>query len=224
MPMFAAATNQLRVRHAHEHHRVTYVELFFDLVFVFAITQLSHGLLEASHAARRGADRPVDARVWWVWIFTAWWTNWLRPRPARGAADALRADARRAGAVVRRSRARSRTAALRSRSPMCSCRSDATGFMLWALKRHDPANYPQLHAHLPLARCRGAVLDRGAFADGAARLGSGRSRLRSNIARRSSVSGCPASAARPPPTGRSRAATWRSAAACSSSSRSANRS
>jgi low temperature requirement protein LtrA len=27
------------------HHRVTFVELFFDLVFVFAITQLSHCLL-----------------------------------------------------------------------------------------------------------------------------------------------------------------------------------
>ena len=25
----------------HQHHRVTYVELFFDLVFVFAVTQLS---------------------------------------------------------------------------------------------------------------------------------------------------------------------------------------
>ena len=27
------------------HARVTFVELFFDLVFVFAITQLSHSLL-----------------------------------------------------------------------------------------------------------------------------------------------------------------------------------
>ena len=44
--MFAATANHLRVRHGHEHHRVTYVELFFDLVFVFAITQLSHGLLK----------------------------------------------------------------------------------------------------------------------------------------------------------------------------------
>ena len=44
--MFAASTSHLRVRHGHEHHRVTYVELFFDLVFVFAVTQLSHGLLK----------------------------------------------------------------------------------------------------------------------------------------------------------------------------------
>ena len=41
---FARGDN-LRARHGHDHHRVTYIELFFDLVFVFAITQLSHGLL-----------------------------------------------------------------------------------------------------------------------------------------------------------------------------------
>ena len=29
----------------HQHHRVTYAELFFDLVFVFAMTQISHTLL-----------------------------------------------------------------------------------------------------------------------------------------------------------------------------------
>ena len=28
-----------------QHSRVTYAELFFDLVFVFAVTQLSHTLL-----------------------------------------------------------------------------------------------------------------------------------------------------------------------------------
>jgi low temperature requirement protein LtrA len=42
----AARANHLRTRHGHEHSRVTFVELFFDLVFVFAVTQLSHGLLE----------------------------------------------------------------------------------------------------------------------------------------------------------------------------------
>ena len=44
--MFAARTNHLRTRQGHDHSRVTNVELFFDLVFVFAVTQLSHGLLE----------------------------------------------------------------------------------------------------------------------------------------------------------------------------------
>ena len=35
----------LRERVEHQHARVSYVELFFDLVFVFAITQISHTLL-----------------------------------------------------------------------------------------------------------------------------------------------------------------------------------
>lgn len=43
---FAAGTNVLRRRGADEHSKVIFVELFFDLVFVFAITQLSHTLLE----------------------------------------------------------------------------------------------------------------------------------------------------------------------------------
>ena len=62
-----AGESLLRVRGGHEHSRVTYVELFFDLVFVFAITQLSHTLLEhltpggLLHAARarRPAARPA---------------------------------------------------------------------------------------------------------------------------------------------------------------------
>ena len=37
--------------------------------------------------------------VWWAWIYTAWITNWLDPEHARGAADAVRADAGRARAV-----------------------------------------------------------------------------------------------------------------------------
>jgi low temperature requirement protein LtrA len=35
----------LRTRSEHTPSRVTTVELFFDLVFVFAVTQLSHRLL-----------------------------------------------------------------------------------------------------------------------------------------------------------------------------------
>ena len=41
----AARPALLRSREPHAHARVTFVELFFDLVFVFAITQLSHALL-----------------------------------------------------------------------------------------------------------------------------------------------------------------------------------
>lgn len=69
----------LRVRAPHEHSRVTYVELFFDLVFVFAITRLSHALL--AHFTLEGALQTLllGMAVWWIWIFTTWFTNWLDP-------------------------------------------------------------------------------------------------------------------------------------------------
>ena len=81
--MIGARKNHLRVRHGHDHHRVTFVELFFDLVFVFAVTQLSHGLLE--HLTPLGAMQAAILllAVWWTWIDTAWITNWLDPeKPA----------------------------------------------------------------------------------------------------------------------------------------------
>jgi low temperature requirement protein LtrA len=62
-----------------QHSRITYAELFFDLVFVFAVTQISHTLL--------GRFTPLGAlqitllflAVWWVWVYTSWVTNWLNP-------------------------------------------------------------------------------------------------------------------------------------------------
>jgi low temperature requirement protein LtrA len=65
--------------------RVTPLELFFDLVYVFAVTQLAHLLLEDltwAGAARTGL---LLAAVWWAWIDTAWVTNWFDPggRPVR---------------------------------------------------------------------------------------------------------------------------------------------
>ena len=59
--------------------RVTNIELFFDLVYVFAITQLSHYLL--GHADVRGALQAalLLLMVWVVWVYTTWVTNWLDP-------------------------------------------------------------------------------------------------------------------------------------------------
>jgi low temperature requirement protein LtrA len=60
-------------------HRVSFFELFFDLVYVFAVTQLSHGLLE--HLDLRGLAETVVLllAVWWAWVYTTWATNWLNP-------------------------------------------------------------------------------------------------------------------------------------------------
>lgn len=61
------------------------VELFFDLVFVFAITQLSHTLLADLTPAGALRVGMLFLGTWWLWIFTAWATNWLDPdsAPAR---------------------------------------------------------------------------------------------------------------------------------------------
>ena len=63
----------------HQHSRVTYAELFFDLVFVFAVTQISHTLL--AHFTPLGVLQVtlLFLAVWWVWVFTSWITNWLNP-------------------------------------------------------------------------------------------------------------------------------------------------
>jgi low temperature requirement protein LtrA len=59
--------------------RATAVELFFDLVFVFAITQLSQQLLQDLTVV--GAARALFLLlvVWWAWMYTTWMTNWFDP-------------------------------------------------------------------------------------------------------------------------------------------------
>jgi low temperature requirement protein LtrA len=62
-----------------QHSRVTYAELFFDLVFVFAVTQLSHTLLGRFTPLGALQTTLLFLAVWWVWVFTTWVTNWLNP-------------------------------------------------------------------------------------------------------------------------------------------------
>jgi low temperature requirement protein LtrA len=69
----------LRERVEHQHARVSYVELFFDLVFVFAITQISHTLLEHFSALGLAQAAFLLGAVWWIWVYTSWVTNWLDP-------------------------------------------------------------------------------------------------------------------------------------------------
>ena len=68
----------LRARDGGE-QQVTPLELFFDLVYVFAITQLSHLLLD--HPTVGGALETLFLLlvVWWAWQYTTWFTNWFDP-------------------------------------------------------------------------------------------------------------------------------------------------
>jgi low temperature requirement protein LtrA len=75
----ANSADLFRRRDAGAPARVTFIELFFDLVFVFAVTQISHGLLE--HFTPLGALQygMLMLAMWWVWIYTSWFTNFLDP-------------------------------------------------------------------------------------------------------------------------------------------------
>ena len=68
----------LRARGTHD-QQVTPLELFFDLVYVFAVTQLSQQLLH--HLSVVGALQTVLllVAVWRAWMDAAWLTNWFDP-------------------------------------------------------------------------------------------------------------------------------------------------
>ncbi len=76
----ASKMNLLRDLQPHQHARVGFIELFFDLVFVFAVTQLSHTLLEQMTFGGAFQAFILFMAVWWAWIDTAWVTNWLDPQ------------------------------------------------------------------------------------------------------------------------------------------------
>lgn len=75
----SGTVSALRVRTPHGHARVTYVELFFDLIFVFAITQLSHGLAHHFDLAGAAQALVLFIAMWCAWINTGWVTNWADP-------------------------------------------------------------------------------------------------------------------------------------------------
>src|SRR5262249_35369433 len=167
MSLFAARTSHLRVRQ--DHARVTYVELFFDLVFVFAVTQVSHALLE--HLTPLGAVQSavLMLAVWWAWIDNAWTTNWLDPEhaPVRLMLFVLML----LGLVI----AAALPQAFEARGTAFALAYGAfeivpKPFMLWALKRHDEVNYRNF---LRITAWRGtgaACWIAGGFVAGEARL------------------------------------------------------
>ncbi|MEQ1781083.1 MAG: low temperature requirement protein A [Hyphomonadaceae bacterium] len=67
----------LRDKTAPHHGRVGFVELFFDLVFVFAVTQLSHHLLHDPTLEGAAQTALLLLAVWTVWVYTTWAANWI---------------------------------------------------------------------------------------------------------------------------------------------------
>jgi low temperature requirement protein LtrA len=77
MPEYRA-TAALRREPGVEQHATT-LELFYDLVFVFAITQVSHLLLDDLSWTGAGQAALALLVVWWCWNYTTWVTNELNP-------------------------------------------------------------------------------------------------------------------------------------------------
>lgn len=162
---FGARSNLLRSRGSHEHAKVTFVELFFDLVFVFAVTQLSHYLLEHFSVAGVLRTALILMAVWWVWIFTSWVTNWLDPQttPVRIALFALML----AGLVL----SISIPDAFGSRGwsfagAYVAMQVGRSAFMLWAVRRHDSDNYRNFQRIFAWLVFSALFWIGGAFADG----------------------------------------------------------
>ena len=160
----------LRARGAHEHARVTNVELFFDLVFVFAVTQLSHSLLKNLTPLGAARTALLFLAVWWVWIYTSWVTNWLDPErtPVRLLLFALML----AGLVLSTSIPQAFDAkGLAFALAYVFMQVGRSLFMVWALGDSSPGNvrnFQRITAWLALA---GVFWIAGAFAEGGVRLG-----------------------------------------------------
>ena len=94
--MEGSARDELDVAHDHEvetEHRVTPLELFFDLVFVFAVTQVT-GMITGDPTAEgllRGLL--VLAAIWWAWGAYAWLTNTIDPEEGSARLAVLAATA-----------------------------------------------------------------------------------------------------------------------------------
>jgi low temperature requirement protein LtrA len=169
MPL-GARTNFLRTRHGHDHSRVTFVELFFDLVFVFAVTQLSHALLDHLTVSGFAQTLILFVAVWWVWIDTAWTTNWLDPQrtPVRLMLFALML----AGLILSTSIPQAfDSRGLAFAAAYAAMQVGRCVFVLWCLRRHNAVNYRNFQRITLWRGFAAAFWLAGGFLDGDARFG-----------------------------------------------------
>ena len=65
--------------HVEREQRVTPLELFFDLVFVFAFTQVTTVLSDNPTWSGLGHGLLILSALWWAWAAYAWLTNTVDP-------------------------------------------------------------------------------------------------------------------------------------------------
>ena len=160
-------TSLLRSRSGHT--RVTFVELFFDLVFVFAVTQLSHTLVE--HLTLIGALQTLFLllAVWWVWMYTCWFTNWVDPDrpPVRALIFVLML----AGLLLSASLPHAFDGeALLFASAYVFSQLVRSAFMLWASHGHDDLNFNNFRRIISWQMVAAVFWLAGGFCAGATRV------------------------------------------------------
>lgn len=116
------------------------VELFFDLVFVFAITQLSHALLADVSVANGLRISLLLLAVWWAWIYTSWATNWLDPdqAPVRFMLFGLMLSGLVMSAAIPRALS---DRGLAFAVAFVAIQVGRSAFACWALRRHSDSHY-----------------------------------------------------------------------------------
>lgn len=134
---FGMRRDVLRPSDSERADRVTYVELFFDLVFVFALTQLSAYLYENQSPLGALEGVIMVCALWWAWVSTTWVTNWLDPAklPVRGAVVVLAFIALVISVSIAEAFGERAWAFAISYVVLQLGR---TGFIVWSLARHDP--------------------------------------------------------------------------------------
>lgn len=65
------------LRRRDEPLQASFLELFFDLAFVLALRQLSLVLLADLSLGGAGRTALLLLPLWWVWVVTAWFTDWF---------------------------------------------------------------------------------------------------------------------------------------------------
>ncbi|MBO3100903.1 low temperature requirement protein A [Cellulomonas fengjieae] len=161
--------NVLRQGDAHDGSRVGYVELFFDLVFVFAITQLSHGLIAHPDLTTLLHTLVLGWAVWWLWIDTTWVTNWLDPEkvPVRTMLLVLMLLGLLMSSAIPEA---FDGKALLFAVPFVLIQVGRTLFTVWAMGRHWPENAVNFVRITVWVSVSGAFWIAGALADDTTRL------------------------------------------------------
>ncbi|MDE1883867.1 MAG: low temperature requirement protein A [Rhodospirillales bacterium] len=165
--MRGAAASLLRRRG--EPAPVTQIELFFDLIFVFAVTQISEFL--RAHMTVMGGFQGLIlfGAMWWSWVYTSWVTNWIDPD--RRAVKLLMLGLMfcallLAASVPQAFGARGMGFAI----GLSVLNLGRSGFMLWALKQHDAKNYRNFQRIFSWLAVGATLWVAGALLEGAPRL------------------------------------------------------